>query len=83
MLYDRLRELTEAGLIGRHDEAYALTTLGRVLGDAIRPLELGPGGGLESWDDAGSACGRSVQKKDRTVQSMHSSSGNAIRTFEP
>ncbi len=39
VLYDRLRELTEAGLIGRHDEAYTLTTLGRALGDAIRPLD--------------------------------------------
>lgn len=39
VLYDRLRELTEAGLIGRQEEAYALTSLGRALGDAIAPLD--------------------------------------------
>jgi DNA-binding HxlR family transcriptional regulator len=39
VLYDRLRELTEAGLIGRQGEAYALTSLGRALGDAIAPLD--------------------------------------------
>ncbi len=39
VLCDRLRELTEAGLIGRHDQAYALTSLGRALGDAIAPLD--------------------------------------------
>jgi DNA-binding HxlR family transcriptional regulator len=39
VLYDRLRELTEAGLIGRQGEAYALTRLGRGLGDAIAPLD--------------------------------------------
>ena len=39
VLYDRLRELTEAGLIGRQGEAYTLTSLGRALRDAIAPLD--------------------------------------------
>jgi DNA-binding HxlR family transcriptional regulator len=39
VLYDRLRELTEAGLVGRNDQDYALTSLGRALGDAIAPLD--------------------------------------------
>ncbi len=39
VLYDRLRELTEAGLIGRHGQDYALTSLGHSLGDAIAPLD--------------------------------------------
>ena len=39
VLYDRLRELTEAGLIGREGQDYALTNLGRALGDAIAPLD--------------------------------------------
>ena len=39
VLYDRLRELTEAGLIGRQGQDYALTSLGRALGDAIAPLD--------------------------------------------
>lgn len=40
VLYDRLRELTEAGLITRdlHD-TYALTNLGRALGTALEPLD--------------------------------------------
>jgi DNA-binding HxlR family transcriptional regulator len=39
VLYDRLRELTEAGLIGRQGQDYALTSLGSALRDAIAPLE--------------------------------------------
>src|SRR5262249_31077613 len=39
VLYDRLRELTEAGLVGRDGDAYALTPLGLALGDAIAPLD--------------------------------------------
>jgi DNA-binding HxlR family transcriptional regulator len=39
VLYDRLRELTEAGLIGRQGQDYALTGLGHSLGDAIAPLD--------------------------------------------
>jgi DNA-binding HxlR family transcriptional regulator len=39
VLYDRLRELREAGLIGRRGQDYALTSLGRALGDAIAPLD--------------------------------------------
>jgi DNA-binding HxlR family transcriptional regulator len=39
VLYDRLRELTEAGLVGRRGQDYALTNLGRALGDAIAPLD--------------------------------------------
>ncbi|HUJ64101.1 MAG TPA: winged helix-turn-helix transcriptional regulator [Acidimicrobiales bacterium] len=39
VLYDRLRELTEAGLVGRQDQDYAPTTLGRDLSQAIAPLD--------------------------------------------
>jgi DNA-binding HxlR family transcriptional regulator len=39
VLYERLRELREAGLIGRRGQDYALTSLGRALGDAIAPLD--------------------------------------------
>jgi DNA-binding HxlR family transcriptional regulator len=39
VLYERLRELTQAGLIGREDQDYALTSVGRALGDAIAPLD--------------------------------------------
>ena len=38
VLYDRLRELTEAGLICREGQDYTLTALGRSLRDAIAPL---------------------------------------------
>ena len=39
VLYDRLRELTEAGLVGHEGRDYALTNLGRSLGDTIAPLD--------------------------------------------
>jgi DNA-binding HxlR family transcriptional regulator len=39
VLYDRLRELTEAGLICREGQDYALTALGQSLRDAIGPLD--------------------------------------------
>jgi DNA-binding HxlR family transcriptional regulator len=39
VLYERLRELTDAGLVGRDGDAYTLTSLGRALGDAIAPLD--------------------------------------------
>ena len=40
VLYDRLRELTEAGLIERGDDgSYALTEIGATLGAAIEPLD--------------------------------------------
>lgn len=40
VLYDRLRELTAADLIGRTDEGtYELTELGRELGAALAPLD--------------------------------------------
>jgi DNA-binding HxlR family transcriptional regulator len=39
VLYDRLRELREAGLVGRRGQDYELTSLGRALGDAIAPLD--------------------------------------------
>ena len=46
VLYERLRELTEAGLIGHHDaSAYELTSLGRKLNRAIAPLD----GWSKSW----------------------------------
>ena len=39
VLYERLRELTEAGLIRREGRDYALTRLGSALGDALAPLD--------------------------------------------
>ncbi|HEX3087183.1 MAG TPA: helix-turn-helix domain-containing protein [Ilumatobacteraceae bacterium] len=40
VMYERLRELTEAGLVGRHDASgYVLTSLGRKLNTAIAPLD--------------------------------------------
>jgi len=40
VLYVRLRELTDAGLVTQDaDDAYRLTRLGRELGDAIDPLD--------------------------------------------
>ena len=40
VLYERLRELTDAGLIAQVDDgAYEVTALGRALGDAIEPLD--------------------------------------------
>ena len=40
VLYERLRELGEAGLIERDDaERYVLTRVGRSLGAALEPLE--------------------------------------------
>ena len=39
VLYERLRELTEAGLIGREDQDDALTNLGHSLAEAIAPLD--------------------------------------------
>ena len=40
VLYDRLRELTDAGLLARgDDETYVLTSLGAGLGAALEPLD--------------------------------------------
>ncbi len=40
VLYERLRELTDAGLLRRGDnDAYALTELGTSLGAALEPLD--------------------------------------------
>jgi DNA-binding HxlR family transcriptional regulator len=39
VLYDRLRELTEAGLICRQGQDYALTALGHALHESIAPLD--------------------------------------------
>ena len=40
VLYERLGELTEAGLVARTDDGgYALTEIGRSLGDALAPLD--------------------------------------------
>jgi DNA-binding HxlR family transcriptional regulator len=39
VLYDRLRDLTAAGLVGQDEhDAYALTEIGRSLGTALAPL---------------------------------------------
>jgi len=39
VLYERLRDLTAAGLVERSGQAYALSQLGRSLGSAIEPLD--------------------------------------------
>lgn len=39
VLADRLRELTEAGIVARDEHGYALTPAGRSLLDSLRPLE--------------------------------------------
>ena len=39
VLYERLRELQEAGLVERDGQQWALTTLGADLGAALAPLE--------------------------------------------
>ena len=40
VLYDRLGELTDAGLIGqREDQSYELSKMGRSLGRALAPLD--------------------------------------------
>jgi DNA-binding HxlR family transcriptional regulator len=39
VLYERLRELSEAGVVTRDDEAYVLTDVGRSLGAALEPLD--------------------------------------------
>jgi DNA-binding HxlR family transcriptional regulator len=40
VLYDRLRELTDAGLVvQRDDQSYELSEVGRSLGQALTPLE--------------------------------------------
>ena len=39
VLYERLGELTAAGLVAKDDSAYALTDIGRALADALVPLD--------------------------------------------
>ena len=40
VLYDRLRELAESGLVERtHDDQYVLSELGGALGSALKPLD--------------------------------------------
>ena len=39
VLNTRLKDLREAGLIARGDDGYALTPIGRQLGEAIAPLD--------------------------------------------
>jgi DNA-binding HxlR family transcriptional regulator len=39
VLYERLREFADAGLVARTDHGYSLTRLGRSLGRAIEPLD--------------------------------------------
>jgi DNA-binding HxlR family transcriptional regulator len=40
VLYERLRELTDTGLVAQNaDDAYGLTRMGRNLGTALQPLD--------------------------------------------
>ncbi len=39
VLYDRLRDLEEAGLVNRHDQGWELSPLGADLGEALAPLD--------------------------------------------
>ena len=39
VLYDRLRELQDVGLLERDDQQWALTRVGAELGSAIAPLD--------------------------------------------
>jgi DNA-binding HxlR family transcriptional regulator len=39
VLYERLRELSEAGLVDRDGDAWALTPLGAALGESLEPLD--------------------------------------------
>ncbi len=39
VLYERLRELSDAGLVTKGDEGYDLTEMGGALGSALRPLD--------------------------------------------
>jgi DNA-binding HxlR family transcriptional regulator len=39
VLYQRLRELTDAGLLDHTDDGYQLTDLGASLGAALAPLD--------------------------------------------
>jgi DNA-binding HxlR family transcriptional regulator len=48
VLGDRLRELTEAALVERSEESYALTPLGSDLGRALSPLD----GWARRWAEA-------------------------------
>lgn len=48
VLYERLRELTDAALVERADDGYGLTDLGRDLMVALRPLTSWAAG----WSDA-------------------------------
>jgi DNA-binding HxlR family transcriptional regulator len=38
VLYERLKELTDAGLVTKGDEGYLLTEMGSSLGSALQPL---------------------------------------------
>ena len=52
VLYDRLRELSEAGLIGKNAAGtYELTKLGRSLGTALAPLDAWS----KTWAKAGAS----------------------------
>jgi DNA-binding HxlR family transcriptional regulator len=39
VLYERLRDLTDAGLVSSDDDGYRLTSLGAQLGTALEPLD--------------------------------------------
>lgn len=55
VLYDRLRELTEAGLVGKDEaDAYRLTELGDSLAGALEPLD--------AWAEAWAAALQGVSR---------------------
>lgn len=52
VMYDRLGELTAAGLVGNAGGGYALTPRGAELGEAIAPLDTWARRWARDWPDA-------------------------------
>jgi DNA-binding HxlR family transcriptional regulator len=53
VLYDRLRELDEAGLLAKQDAGYELTAVGADLGRALMPLDAWARRWARSLDQSG------------------------------
>lgn len=60
VLYERLHELTDAGLLERHDSSYALTELGASLRTAIQSLD----GWAKEWSKATKRASRRTRTRD-------------------